>query len=229
MEIDGDRIVSACVLVDAADGEVDADTALVELVELVRVDPGAALAHAVRICRAVAAEEERWLTDFDALVVALRRIDPSWLAVVIDLVPSEKALWDTVNWALRSTDDERRLIVDRLGVGLLSETWLADSSAPDQYSWASSLLGDIEEWADEDLHRSILLRLIADADDEQIWHVAAAPLEDFINDDPERLLWVEQQAAADPRFRLALTGVWTSGKSDEVAQRVDRARNSVQK
>ena len=123
---------------------------------------------------------------------------------------------------------DRSRITDRLGVQRLVDAWLAwtpgpDGTYPDQHWWAFSLFDDIERWADEDLHREIVLRFIDTADDEQIWHVAAHPLEDFLTNNDERLTWMEQIAAQNPRFRRALGGVWTHSKGPTTAARIERA------
>ena len=121
----------------------------------------------------------------------------------------------------------RSRITDRLGVQRLVDAWLAwtptpDGTYPDQHWWAFSLFDDIERWADEDLYRKIVLRFIDAADDEQLWHVAAHPLEDFLTDNDERLTWMEQIATQSPRFRRALGGVWTDSKEPATAARIER-------
>jgi hypothetical protein len=88
---------------------------------------------------------------------------------------------------------------------------------------AVDLVLTIAEWADEALHRQILLRLVDDADDERIWHVAAGPLEDFLTDNDHRLRWMEHQCVHHPGFQKALQGVWTHGKSPETAARIEAA------
>ena len=71
-------------------------------------------------------------------------------------------------------------------------------------------------------HREIVLSLIDTADDQQLWRVAAHPLEDFLTDNDERLTWMEQTAAQNPRFRRALGGVWTHSKEPTTAARIER-------
>ncbi len=197
-----------------------------ELVVAIRSEPAAALALAVAETRRVDAGTSTWVTDFSPLVCALRRIDPTWLDTVIDLVPTEPGMWDAIWWELTRTN-ERRLVVDRLGVEALCRGWLARSNALPESDhtniWAMQLVDQIEEWADEAVHRAVLLQLVESADDEQLWVVAAQPLEDFVNDSDDRLTWIEQNAVRNEKFRLALSGVWTTSKSAETAARIERA------
>ena len=190
-----------------------------ELLEEVKKEPSLALELTLAELRLMTAGEGNWSTDLSEVLIALRTIDSSWLDVVIDLVPTEPALNDTVVSAL--ADGELHLIVERLGVQRFTDSWLAVSADPSSpMGWATSLMSSDEGWASEEMRRAILLQLIADARGEHFWYVAAWPLEDFLNDDPERLEWMEQEAARNPRFLAALTGVWTSGKSPQTAARI---------
>ena len=163
----------------------------------------------------------------DPLLDALATLDDRWINTAIDLLPTEPTLWEPVNDHLEAAADRSR-ITDRLGAQLLVDAWLAwtptpDGTYPDQHWWAVSLFDHIERWADEDLHREIVLRFIETADDEQIWHVAAHPLENFLTDNDERLTWMEAIAAQNPRFRRALGGVWTHSKEPTTARRIELA------
>lgn len=164
--------------------------------------------------------------ELGPLLDALVSLDGEWLNTAIDLLPTEPTLWEPVESHLRNAASKRR-IVDRLGIQSLVDAWLLsigepDGTWPDAYWWASSLILDVERWADEGFHREILLRLVEAADDEQIWVVAAGPLEDFLTDDNDRLSWMEQTADQNPRFRVAVSGVWTHGKAPATAARIDR-------
>ena len=162
-----------------------------------------------------------------ALLDALATLDDTWITTAIDLLPTEPTLWEAVESHLRTRASTRRLI-DRLGIQCLVDAWLlrtdeSDGTRPEACWWASSLVSDVELWADESLHREILLKFVETADDQQIWEVAAGPLEDFLTDNDDRLAWMEQTAAQNPRFRFALSGVWTYGKAPATAARIERA------
>lgn len=168
--------------------------------------------------------------ELDPLLDALVSLDDRWINFAIDLLPTEPTMWEPVNDHLEAAADRSR-IIDRLGVQRLVDAWLAwtpnpDGIYPDQHWWAFSLFDDIQQWADEDLHREIVLRFVETADDEQLWHVAAHPLEDFLTDNDERLTWMEQIATQSPRFRLALGGVWTDRKEPRTAARIERVADT---
>jgi hypothetical protein len=223
MELDRDRLIDLCHVVDEAEDDAR-PMAMMDLVAYVRENPESALQLALEVLREVDADELTFVTDFASLIQALRQIDERWLDRTLQLLPAEPSLLDGVEWALRGTN-ELHLVVDRLGLDLLSRTWfthyaadVADHNAPTW--WASSFVMDLDNWADEDRHRSVLLRLIEDADGQSLWDVAAGPLEDFITSDEDRLQWMEYQAAHNPKFKAALAGVWTYGKDPATAARV---------
>lgn len=204
--------------------EVAADQ-LAALTDAVRADPGLALSLALDELRSVERGDSSWLTDFTALFDVLRSLDPRWLDKLIDLLPAEPSIWASVSALL---GDESYLIVDRLGVARCCAAWLEAMSSPqlgthERHWWIVDLLLDLDCWADEALQRLILLALVDGAGDKLLDNVAAGPLEDFLTDDPARLDWMDQQAAQNPRFREALAGVWTSGKSPATAARIAAA------
>ncbi len=64
----------------------------------------------------------------------------------------------------------------------------------------------------ESRHRTLLSLLTErSANDDVLAVVGAGPLEDFVSDDEDRLLWIEKQAAKSGRFRTALRNVWARG------------------
>jgi hypothetical protein len=91
--------------------------------------------------------------------------------------------------------------------------------------WAVELLLDSGFWSDEARLRAALDLLVERApDDDVIGVVGAGPLEDFVKDyNGDRLVWIEERAAASPRFRQALTHVWIWSVEPEVFARVERA------
>ena len=131
--------------------------------------------------------------------------------------------------------------IKRIGVDRLTRSWLrwhyrsnAGDSVPidelddDPDWWAVDAFINQESWEDEDLLRSALLGLIeaAGPDWDALGHVAAGPLEDFIDESADRLRWVEEQAARSATFRRALTGVWAWTLPESVFTRLERAAGS---
>ncbi|HKX31480.1 MAG TPA: hypothetical protein VJ302_27585 [Blastocatellia bacterium] len=63
--------------------------------------------------------------------------------------------------------------------------------------------------------------VVAASDDEALSYIGAGPLEDLLSSNGEQFIeLIEQQAVADSRFRFCLAGVWRSGMTDEIWQRV---------
>jgi hypothetical protein len=95
--------------------------------------------------------------------------------------------------------------------------------------------GDPDDWARElvtvavehtpDHAWDLILALVAAASSERHQaFIAAGPLEDYLSNHGEAVIErVEAQAAADPRFRHVLAGVWQLSMSNEVYARVREA------
>ena len=87
--------------------------------------------------------------------------------------------------------------------------------------WASEKMIDLALENPEELWDPILEILKRDPPTEVIEVLAAGPLEDYIAKLGERVIdRVEAQAAADPKFRSLLGGVWRNSMSDGVWARV---------
>jgi hypothetical protein len=87
--------------------------------------------------------------------------------------------------------------------------------------WASKKVMDLSLDSPEELWDIILEILRRDPPTEVIEVLAAGPLEDYIAKLGEEVIGkVETQAAADPKFRSLLGGVWRNSMSDEVWRRV---------
>jgi hypothetical protein len=90
--------------------------------------------------------------------------------------------------------------------------------------WAVFLLQDGEFWSDELRVRTVIDLLVERApDDTALAAVGAGPLEDFISDNEDRLVWIERRAAASVRFREAVRHVWIWSLGPNVLARVERA------
>ena len=102
-------------------------------------------------------------------------------------------MWSSIRFAFG--DALGRLIVDQFGIDGLARAWIehARASEDEQSSfwWAWDIVNKVEDWADAQAHRSLLVRLVDLADDDTIWDVVAGPLEDFVADRDGRLEWVE--------------------------------------
>jgi hypothetical protein len=104
--------------------------------------------------------------------------------------------------------------------------WEAD---PD--GWAAELCHETEFWAHEEFAQTFLVTIADAAPDDVLGWVGSGPLREFLNDedpdrldDPDRLAWVEKQAARTERFRRALGSVSiSSSASRETFRRLDSA------
>jgi hypothetical protein len=117
--------------------------------------------------------------------------------------------------------DARRIdeLFERVTVEDAADAWWRYALAPDdersEQSYEHSEWWTVELWwesaflRNEALVRATLLALIdrapAGAD---LGYAGAGPLEDFINEDEDRLRWVEEQAERSEDFRRALSNVW---------------------
>ena len=91
--------------------------------------------------------------------------------------------------------------------------------------WAVDLLLSGEFWSDELRVRTVIDLLVERApDDRVLGGVGAGPLEDFISDNEDRLVWIEGRAAASARFREALGHVWIWGAWPERARQGRKSR-----
>lgn len=75
-----------------------------------------------------------------------------------------------------------------------------------------------------------ILLVIRDAQsDDELGHIAAGPLEHVIGWHGEAYITaVEEQAARDPKFARAVTGVWRNNMTDEIWERVQAIQRSVE-
>jgi hypothetical protein len=96
--------------------------------------------------------------------------------------------------------------------------WEADDDG-----WAAELYHEDEFWANEDFVRAFLVTIATAAPDDVLGWVGAGPLEDFIREEEDRILWVEEQAERSDRFRTALANVWISDLSPPTFLRIERA------
>jgi len=131
--------------------------------------------------------------------------------------------------------DEERIdeLLKLVSVDGIAAAWCRASSSADEEGgldddnpdwWSIQLWMSSSWWRRRDLVREGLLALLERADDPDVLaHVAAGPLETFIDDSEDDLAWLEEQAECSPRFREALKRVWIWDHPPEVFDRVERA------
>ena len=108
--------------------------------------------------------------------------------------------------------------------GYHTRTHLSGVEDDDPDWWAVFLLQGGEFWSDELRVRTVIDLLVELApDDRVLGGVGAGPLEDFISDNEDRLVWIERRAAASARFKEALRHVWIWSLGPNVLARVERA------
>ncbi len=104
------------------------------------------------------------------------------------------------------------------------EDWLLNSEFTDGDATMGAVLSDAPEtaWA------AVLKLLERDLTEKQLALLAAGPLEDLLAMHGLQFIErVEQEAERSPRFNHLLGGVWQNRMSQEVWERVQRARKEV--
>jgi hypothetical protein len=98
-----------------------------------------------------------------------------------------------------------------------------DDDDPDW--WAIELFMTSEIFKRTALYRALLLKLVEHAQsDGVIGAVGAGPLENFVSDDQDDLMWLESECQFNEKLRRALGGVWCAGEvSAETLERLDAA------
>ncbi|MDR5654576.1 DUF6869 domain-containing protein [Ruixingdingia sedimenti] len=121
-----------------------------------------------------------------------------------------------------------------LPVARLAERWLGylratmEAEAPQDHPefWTFSLLCDLADTAPDLCLDTVLAALALCGTAEEAALIAAGPLEDVIaRNGPAVIDRIEAAAAASPRFRHALTGVWPQGSAGTpLWRRIEAAR-----
>lgn len=91
--------------------------------------------------------------------------------------------------------------------------------------WAIELFMTSEIFKRTALYRALLVKLVEHAQsDDVIGAVGAGPLENFVSDDQDDLMWLESECQRNEKLRSALGGVWCAGEvSAETLERLDAA------
>ena len=117
--------------------------------------------------------------------------------------------------------------LDDIAVAWCSYSERADDSADgddDPDWWAVALFFSTGIFQRRDIYRALLLKLVEHATDPVLDDVGAGPLENFVSNDEDDLVWLEQQCAANSRLRTALSSVWCGKEiSANTLRRLGRA------
>jgi hypothetical protein len=135
--------------------------------------------------------------------------------------------------------DERRFedVLQRVSLAEVAHSWMryhhryerdpgnGDPGDDDPDWWAVEMWQLDEKWADEDRLRTGVLELVAAAEkDSDYGAIGAGIVEYMINDDEERLQWIETQARESDGFRRSLANVYVWGvEPDSIAARIEAA------
>jgi hypothetical protein len=121
-------------------------------------------------------------------------------------------------------------LMQRVTLEEIADVWWRAKLRPETIEWNDPDFWALEFWMDpplwerEDLLRRAILTLVERAPAQaDLGHIGASILEVFINEDDERLRWVEEQAERSSAFRKALANVWISDLPSDVFLRVERA------
>jgi hypothetical protein len=127
--------------------------------------------------------------------------------------------------------DNARRAVEVLGQSAVAAAWLRNSATGDEDAtrwdfWAWDIVTGLAD--DPDASWSMILELVAAADDDAIFTVAADPLEDWVKAHAvDRIERIESEAERNEQFRLALGGTWVwSALPDDTFARVAAAAGS---
>jgi len=134
-------------------------------------------------------------------------------------------LGTVLNWDPRPLDPANPPSLTQRDLDRLAEDWITYTDT----FWACDDVISIVHDEAPDRAYDVIYRLFQRAPtDEALAAVAAGPLESLLSDHGESIIErIEGAAAADPRFRLCLAGVWrTDGMSDALWARIVRARGS---
>jgi hypothetical protein len=121
--------------------------------------------------------------------------------------------------------------MENLNEEKLIRHWILYSEAKEgspereEYYWAESKLTDYIE-TDPELVWKLLLNILSrEISQWAVGLLAAGPLEDLLSDyGPQLIDRVEKEARINPKFRIALTGVWQGGMTDDIWKRVQEAQ-----
>jgi hypothetical protein len=148
--------------------------------------------------------------------------------------PSEYAIadevWRRAERAAGETNDYNSDLPGEARPNPLSEEGeelLSSWFASEQTSWAFDTVWGLTRHNPDRLWAITKALVMAAPDDATLSYIGAGPLEDLLSSYGEQFIGlIEQQAAVDAKFKFCLAGVWRSGMSEEIWQRVTTALGS---
>ena len=132
--------------------------------------------------------------------------------------------------ALVSEDDVDRLLT-LVSLDDVAAAWCRYASrphSPDEPGgpdwWAVDLFYNDEIYRRPELYRALLLTMVDHATEAVLGAIGAGPLENFVSNDEDDLLWLERECSTNPKLRIALSGVWfPEFMSEEAVRRLEAA------
>jgi hypothetical protein len=132
--------------------------------------------------------------------------------------------------ALVDEDDLDRLLT-LVSLADLAAAWCRYASrphSPDETDgpdwWAVDLFYNDEIYRRPELYRALVLTMVDQASEAVLGAIGAGPLENFVSNDEDDLLWLERECSTNPKLRIALSGVWFPAfMSEEAVRRLEVA------
>lgn len=121
-------------------------------------------------------------------------------------------------------------VLQRVSVDEVAEAWCrytarsSDEPGDDDPDWWAISFAMTAGMEGHPVVKPLLLALVDAAPDERaVGRIGAGPLEDFISDNEDDLVWLESQAASRPKLANAVRGSWVAGSvSESTLARLDR-------
>lgn len=101
-----------------------------------------------------------------------------------------------------------------------------DSSAAKFLMWSGVVFLDLADKCPEKCWELILMVLEQTDDDDVLGMLASSPIEEMLANHPKKaIIWVEDEAKINPKFKAVLSGVWKNAIPDEEWERLQTLVN----